>query len=159
MSARPEFRLVPIGKLRAHEEIDEAAVRRLLRRLRTDGVFAEPIWVARGSYVVLNGHHRVEALRRLGARRIPAWVLDYESDLVTLEPWRPGISVTKSEVVRRARTGALYPPKSTRHRVTKALPIRATPLAPLLAPPAAPPAQRPGRARSRRTAREAGGSG
>ena len=154
MRPRPQFRLLPIDKLRGHEKIEEAAVRALVRTLRADGVFSEPIWVARGSFTVLNGHHRLEALRRLGARRIPAWVVDYDSDLVTLEPWAPGIVVDKSEVVRRARSGELYPPKTTRHRITKALPSRPVPLAELLAPDRAPAAYRVGRARSRRGIKE-----
>ena len=155
MRSGPEFRLVPLDRLRGHEKIDEAAVRALVRTLRADGVFAEPIWVARGSYAVQNGHHRVEALRRLGARRIPAWVFDYESDLVSLEPWRPGTVVEKSEVVRRARVGDLYPPKTTRHRILADLPARAVPLAELLAPERLPVAHRGGRARSRRGVRDA----
>ena len=159
MSSRPKFRLVPIEELRGHEKTDERAVRALVRALRSDRVFSEPIWVARGSYAVLNGHHRVEALRRLGARRIPAWVVDYESELVTLEPWRPGVAVAKSEVIRRARSGELYPPKTTRHKMTKALPTRAVPLAELLAPEREPAAHRRGRSRSRRVVRDAGGSG
>ena len=159
MRVRPEFRLVPIDKLRGHERIHEAAVRELVRTLRSDGVFSEPIWVARGSFTVLNGHHRVEALRRLGARRVPAWIVDYDSDLVTLEPWTPGIVVEKSEVVRRARSGELYPPKTTRHRITEPLPSRPIPLAELLAPDRAPPAHGGGRARSRRGATDGVDSG
>ena len=154
-----EFRLVPIDRLRGHEEIDEEAVEELVRVLRSDGVFAEPIWVARGSYAVLNGHHRVEALKRLGARRVPAWVVDYESDLVSLEPWRPGTRVEKSEVVRRARAGDLYPPKTTRHRILAELPSRPVPLAELLAPEGVAVAHRRAHARSRRATRGGADSG
>ena len=159
MSPSPEFRLLPISRLRGHEEIDEEAVQELLRTLRTDGVFSEPIWVARGSFTVLNGHHRVEALRRLGARQVPAWVVDYESDLVCLVPWRPDTPVEKSEVVRRARAGELYPPKTTRHRITRELPAHPVPLAELLERPAPRAAHRGGRGRSRGAPTEIVGSG
>lgn len=159
MRARPRFRLLPLDRLKSHEKFDERAVRELMRALRSDGVFHEPIWVARGSYAVLNGHHRVEALRRLGARRIPAWVFDYTSDLVRLEPWRPGIVVEKSEVVRRARAGELYPPKTTRHRITKELPPRPIPLTELFAPGVRSVAHRAGRVRSRRVVKDAADSG
>ncbi len=127
----PEFALVPIERLRAHEEVEEANVAELVEEIRRAGVFADPIWVSRGSFVILNGHHRVEALKRLNAVRAPAWVLDYETDIVSLEPWRPGLPITKAEVVRRALSGALYPPKTTRHRVRSELPFRPTPLADL----------------------------
>ncbi len=128
----PEFAFVPIERLRAHEEVEEANVAELVEEIRRAGVFADPIWVSRGSFVILNGHHRVEALKRLHADRAPAWVFDYETDIVTLEPWRPGLPITKAEVVRRARSGALFPPKTTRHHVRSELPSRPTPLADLV---------------------------
>jgi L-serine kinase (ADP) len=145
----PEFELVPLGKLRAHEEIDEDNVVELVGQLREAGVFADPIWVARGSFVILNGHHRVEALRRIGASRVPAWLLDYDTDMVTLEPWRPGLPITKAEVVRRGLGGHLFPPKTTRHRLRVELPERRTPLAELVPGPPAPVRQRAAGERSR----------
>lgn len=131
-SREPEFALLPIDRLRAHEEFEEENVVELIDEIRRDGVFADPIWVARDSLVILNGHHRVEALRRLGAVRAPAWVFAYDSDAVSLEPWRPGLPITKAEVVARARSGALFPPKTTRHRVRESLPAHPTPLAELV---------------------------
>jgi L-serine kinase (ADP) len=137
MTGGPEFALVPLRQLKAHEEIDEDNVVELVAELRRSGVFADPIWVARDSLVILNGHHRVEALRRMGAERAPAWILEYDTDLVSLEPWRPGLPITKAEVVRRGLGGHLFPPKTTRHRLRVELPPKATPLAELL------PAHRP----------------
>ena len=130
MTAHPnaEFALLPIAELRAHEEFEEENVVELIEEIRRAGVFADPIWVARGSLVILNGHHRVEAARRLGFERVPAFVLDYESDLVSLEPWRPGLPITKAEVVDRAKKGDLFPPKTTRHRVRIALAADPIPL-------------------------------
>ena len=132
MNRAPEFALLPIRDLRPHEEIDEEDLAGLESDIRQRGVFADPIWVARGSLVILNGHHRVAALRHLGATRVPAWVFDYESDVVGLEPWRPGLPITKAEVLRRAREGHLFPPKTTRHRLRVDLPAHPTPLTQLL---------------------------
>jgi L-serine kinase (ADP) len=132
MNRAAEFALLPLSELRAHEQIDEANALDLVALLRRTRVLADPIWVARGSSVILNGHHRVEALRRLGADRVPAWVLDYESELVHLERWHPGPPIAKSEVVRRAQEGRLFPPKTTRHRLLLDLPARPTSLAELL---------------------------
>ncbi len=144
MTDRPEFALLPLDRLRAHERVEEENVRVLVEEIRATGVFSDPIWVARGTYVILNGHHRVEAARRLGAVRIPAWVVDYEGDLVSLEPWQPGLPITKAEVIRRAREGDLFPPKTTRHRLRTDLATRPTPLSELVATasstePSAPP--------------------
>lgn len=152
MTGRPgvEFALVPIAALKAHEEYEEENVLDLMEEIRGAGVFADPIWVARGSLVILNGHHRVEAARRLGLARVPAFVLDYESDVVSLEPWRPGLPITKAEVVDRAGKGELFPPKTTRHRVRVELAAAPVPLAELTAEGRAggPPSRQPGRSRA-----------
>jgi hypothetical protein len=126
-----EFALVPLAWLKAHEEYDRSKVVQLVAELRKSQRFIDPIWVARGSFVILNGHHRVEALRRLGAQRAAAWLFDYDSDNVRLERWTPGPPIAKSEVVDRAVRGELFPPKTTRHRLLVELPERSVALAEL----------------------------
>ncbi len=128
------FALLPLARLHAHEQVVPEKVRALAAELRRTGTFVDPIWVARGTDVILNGHHRTAALRRLGAERIPAWLIDYDGALVQIDRWTPGPPITKSEVVRRAQEGALFPPQTTRHRLAIELPAHPTPLAELLAP-------------------------
>ncbi|MGD0250438.1 MAG: ParB N-terminal domain-containing protein, partial [Thermoplasmata archaeon] len=135
MTSDPEFDLVPIEELHSHEEIDEENVVELIAEITRAGVFADPIWASRGSLVILNGHHRVEALRRIGAHRVPTWLFEYETDVVSLEPWRPGLPITKAEVVRRGLGGHLFPAKTTRHKIRVELPPRPTPLAELIPAP------------------------
>jgi hypothetical protein len=148
------FRLLPLDTLLAHEQVDPAKVDELLAELAASGTFADPIWVARGSHVILNGHHRVAALKRLGARRIPAWLLDYDDPSITVDRWSPGPPIPKAEVVRRARAGQLFPPKTTRHRLAHEPRPRRTPLARLFP---APRAQRASR-RSRSAGADSGGA-
>jgi len=73
--------------------------------------------VADRYFVILDGHHRFEALRLLGCRRVPAYVIDYFSDIVDLTLWPDATvkEVTKEEVIRRGLAGELFPPKTTRH--------------------------------------------
>ena len=137
MTRSAEFALLPISTLKSHEEIEEGTLGELVAHIRRSRVLSDPIWVTRGSSVILNGHHRVEALRRLGADRVAAWILDYESDLVHVERWHAGPPISKSDVVRRAEEGRLFPPKTTRHRLLIDLPARPTPLAELLPRPVA----------------------
>ena len=137
MTGGAQFALLRLSVLKGHERIDEANLLDLINHLRRSQILSDPIWVARGSSVILNGHHRVEALRRLGAERAPAWVLDYESELIHLERWHAGPPIAKSEVVRRAEEGRLFPPKTTRHRLLFDLPARPTPLSELLPRPVA----------------------
>ncbi len=128
----PEFRLLPIGELSIHEEVDEAKVLELVHEIRRSGIVEDPIWVAKGTHVILNGHHRFRALQALGAVLVPAWVFDYEGPHVTLDRWQPGPAIAKHEVIRRAKEGRPFPPKTTRHRLGIALPHRPTPLGSIL---------------------------
>jgi L-serine kinase (ADP) len=141
-----EFVLIPIGELTPHERVDPAKVRHLAAELAREGVFEEPVWVARGSNVILNGHHRVAALRSLGADRVPAWRVEYASDAIDLDRWTPGPPISKADVVRRAAEGRLFPIRTTRH-TWKAVPgHRPTPLSELGVPNGGP--GRAGRKRS-----------
>jgi hypothetical protein len=135
MSRPPEFELVDIDRLKIHEEIRPEHVARLVAEMRRDGVVVDPIWVAHGSYVVLNGHHRLAALRELGAHRVPAWVLDYDSELIVLDRWDDGPPLTKRDVEVRASSGQPFPPKTTKHAVAIPLPEHPTSLAALGVPP------------------------
>jgi L-serine kinase (ADP) len=162
MKGLPVFRLVPLADLKEHEEIDPADARSLAERILASGVVEDPIWVADGSGVILNGHHRVAALKSLGARRAPAWLIEYDADWVRLERWQEGPPIPKSEVVRRAATGQLFQPKTTRHILGVELPPRPTPLSELLEPEpagAAHAAHRRASGRSRPSAARASDSG
>ncbi|MGC2034570.1 MAG: ParB N-terminal domain-containing protein [Thermoplasmata archaeon] len=130
----PRFDVRPVERLRSHEEVDPVTVRRIARSIERSGEVVDPIWVAAGSDVILNGHHRFEALKSLGARWVPVWVLDYGSDEVALGRWRAGPPISKEEVLERGRTGELFPRKTTRHRIQKELPHRPTPLSVLRSP-------------------------
>lgn len=115
MTPAPEFRLVPISGLLPHEQVEEPDVARLTAELRRQGSLREPIWVSAAEGVILNGHHRHAALLRLSARRIPAWAIDYADPAMELARWSPGPPLEKAEIVRRARAGQLFPPKTSRH--------------------------------------------
>jgi hypothetical protein len=147
----PQFRLVPLDDLLEHEEIDHDAARALAQEIARAGQLADPIWVAEGTGVILNGHHRVSALRELGAARAPAWVIDYDSTVIELERWSVGPEISKAEVVQRAQEHRLFPPKTTRHKIAVALPVHVTPLASLMPDGIAPvpPRQRRTSGRSR----------
>ncbi|MEB3861039.1 MAG: ParB N-terminal domain-containing protein [Desulfurococcales archaeon] len=114
--------LLPLDSLRPHEEILEDRVERIMRELEEKGVQERPILVDAKTMIILDGHHRTEALRRLGARRIAAVLVDYDSDLVTVGSWRPEIRVTKDLVRHAGLTGRLLPPRTSRHRVNTKIP-------------------------------------
>lgn len=127
-----EFRLLPIGELLEHESVEPKRVDEVLHEIRSTGVVVHPILVARGDHVILNGHHRFAALRELGARRIPVYLVDYHDGAVQLDRWDPGPPISKAEVIATARAGRRYPPKTTRHTLTVPLPPHPVQLSELL---------------------------
>lgn len=158
MSAHPRFALVPLAELRAHERIDERDLPALVEEIRSHGELRYPIWVAAGSHVILNGHHRVAALRRLGAVRAPVWLFDYHGPTIHVDRWSPGPPISKEEIERRGLEGDLFPPKTTKHQIAVDLEERPTSLAELMvaAPVGAPAHARPSSGRRSGTAPAAG---
>ena len=118
------FELLDIDLLHCHEEIQLPLLERVMEEIREDGYVKKPILVADRVWVILDGHHRYEALRRLGCRRVPAYVIDYFSDVVDLTLWPTAKerNVRKEDVVERGRAGLLYTPKTTRHTIRIQLP-------------------------------------
>src|SRR5437879_13215837 len=104
------FDVVEIQALHGHEQIRPGLLAELRDLIKRDGYIRRPILVADRAFVVLDGHHRVEALRSRGCRRIPASRVDYSSAIVKLTTWRDAIvsSVTKADVIRRGFMCALF---------------------------------------------------
>ncbi|MCI4371901.1 MAG: ParB N-terminal domain-containing protein [Thermoplasmata archaeon] len=124
------FAVVELAKLRGHEETRPQLLAELTAKIKRDGYLKQPILVADRDFVILDGHHRVEAVRSLGCIRIPAYLVDYDSDVVNLGTWPDAVvsSVTKDEVIRRGGSNDRFPPKTTRHTVKMPLEDRPTDL-------------------------------
>jgi hypothetical protein len=113
---RPAVSFVPADRLLSHEQVVEPKVAELVKVLRREGVVRLAIVADAQTLVVLDGHHRLTALRRLGAKRIPVLLVDYHRADIRVGTWREGEAApTKEEVLAQAKAGKLYPPKSTRH--------------------------------------------
>ena len=112
---RREFEvvLVPIERLRPHEMVEESRIRAIMAAIQKEGII-KPLLAAKQNDVLLDGHHRLEALRRLDAVRVPVVILDYDDDEIILESWRGG-KITKMDVVNHATSGDLLPVKTTKH--------------------------------------------
>ncbi len=115
MPRRRGWKLIPIGSLKPHERTMEPHVREIRRLIEESGVMKEPIIVEGEHLIILDGHHRTEALRRIGAKAVPAVVVNYgEIRLLARRKSRP---VTKELVVETALAGRVFPPKTTKHLV------------------------------------------
>jgi hypothetical protein len=114
--------------LRPHEDVVEGRVRGLADQILLDGFIRYPILVDSKTLVVLDGHHRLAAAKLLGLRFIPAILVDYDGDCVSVTSWRDGVTVTKDMVREHGLKGNLMPPKTSRHRVYFEVPEVGVPL-------------------------------
>jgi len=111
------FALLPIADLKTHERAEPDRVRRVMKQMRSTGVVRKAIIVDSNTMVVLDGAHRLNALQKLGAARVPAWLVDYsDAGLVVLAKDRK-TQFPKEVVIKAATKGPKLSPKSTRHMV------------------------------------------
>ena len=123
LSSLGDLRVVPLGSLILHEDHDRKRLVRLRDRLREERVQRNPVIVSpyEGRYLVLDGAHRVHALREIGCslvlvqmvelpERADGWghLMDVESLLPTLDLVK-GIEVSAGEpedgLLARIETG------------------------------------------------------
>ena len=78
---------VEIDELIPHEEIIPSLLDSVVSELRAAGMLLHPVVVSSQHHVVLDGNHRVEALRRIGVKRVLAYRVDYYSDEVAVKRW------------------------------------------------------------------------
>ena len=77
--------------------------------------------------VIIDGHHRYNAMKELGFIKIPVTRINYYSKKVITDE---DDSFLKSEIITNAQNKKLYPPKSTNHlifcnRINKWFPMKA----------------------------------
>jgi hypothetical protein len=92
-----EIDLRPVGSVIPHEETITDLSSRLSDQIRADGFQRDPIIVDRENHVVLDGMHRLRALKDLGARHILCHLVDYSSPEIRLERWARSLKGVKRE--------------------------------------------------------------
>lgn len=102
-----------IDVLKQHERTDKKHLDEVRKSIFNEGLNF-PIIADKKTKLVLDGHHRLNALKGLGARNIPVLYVDYFDERIVLDSWR-GQKLTKEEVLASAASGKLYPIKTTKH--------------------------------------------
>jgi len=110
--------IVEISRLKGHERTDEVRLRNLRDEIKSDGMLMRPIVVDEKTNVILDGHHRMEALGLLGCSRIPVCYVDYTSERIGVLCMNKDLEITKSKVIEAALKDEPFPPKSTWHYIT-----------------------------------------
>ncbi|NHK32889.1 MAG: hypothetical protein FK730_16195 [Asgard group archaeon] len=91
--------LIDIKDLFGHEQVVQPQVDFLKENLNRLGYFFRPILVVKKHNVILDGHHRVEALKELGGVRIPCIEIDYlDNSDINLSTWYPIYTGSVSDI-------------------------------------------------------------
>jgi hypothetical protein len=83
----------------------------------SDGMLKKPILVDKNTLTILDGHHRLNVLKKLGLRKIPVVLVDYYDPHIVVRKWGTNKILDKEKVLKIARCGKLFPPKTTQHFV------------------------------------------
>ncbi len=108
---------IGIEELREHEEIRPHYLEELKNEILSDGILKMPIAVDRNTYIILDGHHRLHALKKIGCKKIPAILVDYHSEEIQVIPWREDEKITKEMVIQTALSGKRMAPKTSKHMI------------------------------------------
>lgn len=116
---RYRFEILEISRLHSHEAIQPKMLDTLAKQIEEDGFLIKPIVVDDENYVILDGHHRYEALKKLGCKRIPVYLVDYMDGAIEVVTWPGAVvnEISKKEIIDMGLSENVYPPKTSRHIV------------------------------------------
>jgi len=119
MKNRQDITLIEVNKLKCHEQVVESHVKEVMKQIETDGYLKRPVIAEDTNYIILDGHHRFTALKRMGVRKIPVFLVHYESDSIRVFLRRKELmkDLIKEIVLKRGAERILFPPKTTRHLI------------------------------------------
>jgi hypothetical protein len=124
--------LTAISAIRLSEEVDEASVEQLAKRIASEAMWVAPIPIEKSTGVVMDGNHRVRAGRMLGLTHLPCIHLEYGDPRVSVRDWKTGIAFQIETIFDAISDDRVLPYKSTKHSFDPPLPTTSIPLETLL---------------------------
>jgi len=112
-----EVIFLEIEELKEHEEIRPDYLEELKNEILSDGILKMPIAVDKKTYIILDGHHRLHALKKIGCKKIPVILFDYQSPDIVVVPWREDENITKEMIIQTALAGRRMSPKTSKHMI------------------------------------------
>ena len=106
-----------IEELKEHEEIRPDYLEELKNEIMSDGILKMPICIDKNTCIILDGHHRLQALKKIGCTKIPVVMVDYHSPKIKVIPWREGEMITKEKIIDTALSGKRMPSKTSKHMI------------------------------------------
>lgn len=79
--------ICPLDVLKPHELIVENLLNSLIKKIIESKVIYDPLIVDENSLVVLDGMHRLEALKRMRIKFVPVCLVDYKNENIFLKRW------------------------------------------------------------------------
>jgi hypothetical protein len=116
-SKNDEIVFFKIEELKEHEEIRPDYLEALKNEILADGILKMPICIDEKTCIILDGHHRLQALKRLGCKKIPCVLVDYQSEDISVIPWREGETITKETIIDMALSGRKMSSKTSKHMI------------------------------------------
>lgn len=117
-----KLELIPITRLKPHEECIADHVEVVMSWLENEKTLITPLLVDTKTHIILDGHHRYTALKRLGYSKVPVYFVEYLSnEKVVVVSMRENKQVTKQDVIDAGLSGSLLPCKTSRHLIAPGL--------------------------------------
>ncbi|MDG7044999.1 MAG: ParB N-terminal domain-containing protein [Nitrososphaerota archaeon] len=111
------LKLVDIQKLREHEETDPGRLRRILAAIEADCVLKNPLVADYRTLVILDGVHRLNALRLIGCLVAPVCLVNYMSDDIVVYSKDHSTIINKRDVILAGFSDKKFPPRTTWHMI------------------------------------------
>lgn len=112
------IKLISTDKIRQHEGINLQYMDELIKKITKKKCYTNPIVIDRATKMILDGHHRFNAIKKMGGKKIPCLVIDYYGDDITVKTHGQG-KIDKKTIITMALGNKLFPPKTTKHYLKK----------------------------------------
>ena len=110
---REDFSLIDIDKFYPIENYIIKRKELLQKKIKSDGYWTKPLIVDKTNHLIMDGHHRFQAAKDLGLKKIPAIKVDY--DEIPIWSLKKEEIISKELVKKRALNGQIYPNKTVKH--------------------------------------------
>ena len=114
---KPRVSLIEINKLKTHENVNSRKVNKLVKDISLKKRVINPVVADKKTFVILDGHHRLAALKRIGVKRVPIYLVNYKSEAVRVYLRRKKLlsQILKDQVLSMGKLRENFPIKTTRH--------------------------------------------
>lgn len=109
--------LIKLDALKPHESTEQRHLNALIEEIRSEGVLKLSIAVDVHTKVILDGHHRVCALKELNCTKIPVTFVDYQLPEIEVTTWKDDKTLSKSAIITAGLGTEKLPPRTSKHIV------------------------------------------